>query len=99
TINSDKINSFVEDSLKNIWIGTDKGISRYDSRADTFSNYPPLVASEVSSIFNSFGALCATKDEVFFMEPNGLITAFNVNTHIRRPLVQLSRENDPGTSW
>src|SRR6476660_9114248 len=37
TINSDNIISFAEDSLHNIWIGTQKGISRYDIKADTFT--------------------------------------------------------------
>ena len=97
TINSDKVNSFIEDSLNNIWIGTDKGISRYDSRADTFTNYSPLANSAYSAI--PFGALCATRTDVFFMESNGLITAFNIHTRIRRRLVQLSPENDPHPDW
>src|SRR5215510_5736170 len=42
-INSDYIQSFEEDSLQNIWIGTGKGISRYDSKADTFTNFLPLI--------------------------------------------------------
>jgi len=41
-----------EDSLHNLWIGTEKGISRYDIMADTFTNFsspravkssPPIV--------------------------------------------------------
>src|SRR5689334_578029 len=29
----------IEDSLHNIWIGTNEGISRYDINADTFTNF------------------------------------------------------------
>src|SRR4249919_2461234 len=42
-LNCDRIYSFNEDSLHNIWIGTDKGISRYDVRADSFTNYTAAV--------------------------------------------------------
>jgi ligand-binding sensor domain-containing protein len=28
-----------EDSLHNIWIGTPAGLSRYDIKADTFTNF------------------------------------------------------------
>src|SRR4051812_39775276 len=36
TIAGSNINSLLEDSLHNIWIGTNKGLSFYDTRADTF---------------------------------------------------------------
>ena len=49
TINSDYIQSFEEDSLHNIWIGTGKGISRYDIKADTFTNFLPLIDTGSSS--------------------------------------------------
>src|SRR4051812_21786317 len=35
-INSVNIHGLTEDSLHNIWIGTGKGLSRYDMRAGTF---------------------------------------------------------------
>ena len=37
-INSDVIYSFQEDSLNNIWMGTGRGLSRFDSKADLFTN-------------------------------------------------------------
>ena len=37
---------FVEDSLNNIWIGTDKGLSRYDMKADTFTNFTTAIDSK-----------------------------------------------------
>ena len=44
-INSDDIYTFKEDSLHNIWMGTGKGISRYDMKADTFTNFSPFIDS------------------------------------------------------
>src|SRR5262245_26138346 len=53
----------VEDSLHNIWIGTDKGIFRYDINADTFSQFLPDggLDSPLPIIF----PLTVTRDTVF----------------------------------
>src|SRR5215831_2674360 len=45
-IGSDGIYSFKEDSLHNIWIGTRDGLSRYDMKADTFTNFSPFIDSD-----------------------------------------------------
>ena len=95
TINSDKIFSFTEDSLNNIWIRTDKGLSRYDIKADTFTN--SLIDSTSSSVL--LGAFCATKEEVFCVERGGFISAFNIHTLKKRKLIQLPIEDDPGMNW
>ena len=97
TINSDYIQSFEEDSLHNIWIGTGKGVSRYDSKADTFTNFLPLIATGSSS--QTIVPFWATTDEVFCMEPEALITIFNIHTLARKKVVQLSKEDDPGIQW
>ena len=92
TINSDKIISFAEDSLHNIWIGTDKGISRYDIKADTFTNF----SSYIDSLPSPFGIapLAPNKDEIYCIEPGALITVFNIHTLKRTKLVQLLKEDD-----
>ena len=95
-INSDKIISFTEDSLNNIWIGTDKGMSKYDIKADTFTNFSPLIDSLFSNSF--IYPLCATKDKIFCMEPGSLITSININTLKREKLVMFSKENNPGVN-
>src|SRR6478672_2151018 len=41
--------SMVEDSLHNIWFGTNKGLSRYDIKTDLFKNFPPT-AIQVSTV-------------------------------------------------
>ena len=92
TIISDKIMSFKEDSLQNIWIGTDKGVSRYDIKADTFTNFSPY-AIPLSAPFD-IAPFWATKNEILCMEPGGLITAFNIHTLKRIKLVQLSKKVD-----
>ena len=58
-INSDYIQSFEEDSLHNIWIGTGKGISRYDIKADTFTNFLPLIDTGSSSQIVNAGQHCS----------------------------------------
>ncbi|HET7000585.1 MAG TPA: hypothetical protein VFI33_04735, partial [Puia sp.] len=42
-INTGMIFAFKEDSLHNIWMSTYTGISRYDIKADTFTNFIPLI--------------------------------------------------------
>src|ERR1700675_3541533 len=42
-INTGMIFAFKEDSLHNIWMATYQGISRYDIKADTFTNFSPLI--------------------------------------------------------
>ena len=96
-INSGYIQSFEEDSLHNIWIGTGKGISRYDIKADTFTNFLPLI--DTGSASRTIVPFWATKDEVFCVEPEAWITIFNIHTLARKKLIQLSKKDDPGILW
>ncbi len=96
-INSGDITSFTEDSIHNIWIGTGKGLSRYDIRADTFTNFSPFIDSAFADLrMVPFGA---TKDSIYCMEPGSLITAFNIHTLERKELVQLSKGVDLVIAW
>jgi len=92
-INSDAIFSFEEDSLHNIWIGTAIGLSRYDFKADTFTNFSPFIDSAFPAL--AIAPFWATNDEIFCMEPGPLITAFNIHTLIRRKLGNLPKEVEP----
>lgn len=93
SINTGTIFSFKEDSLHNIWMGTERGMSRYDSKADTFTNFSALIKSgEEKWVITPFWA---TQDEVFCLEPGAAITAFNIHTLARRTLVQLSEKEAP----
>src|SRR5215203_1080653 len=58
--------SMVEDSLHNIWIGTNKGLSRYDIKADTFKNFLPDTVS-VTSVATVM-PFWASRDAVYCLE-------------------------------
>ena len=91
-ISSDDIFTFKEDSLHNIWMGTGQGISRYDMKADTFTNFSSFLDSAELTI----APFWATKDEMYCMEPGGAITAINIHTLKREKILQLSKTQDPG---
>jgi ligand-binding sensor domain-containing protein len=86
TISDTHILSLVEDSLHNIWMGTYKGISRYDLRADTFSNFFSPVDSSVLTPYTL--PFYATKNEVFCIEMYSRLAAYNVHTFKRRVIVE-----------
>ena len=88
TIIGASITGLVEDSLHNIWIGTEKGLSRYDIKADTFRNFLPS-ANAVNSDIVPFWA---TRDEVYCMETASTITAYNIHSFTRKILADLSPE-------
>src|SRR4051812_5186159 len=96
-ISSDDVYTFKEDSLHNIWMGTGKGLSRYDMKADTFTNFSPFIDSAFSTL--TIAPFWATKDEMYCMEPGGVITSVNIHTLKREKILQLSTTNRPGIEW
>ena len=87
---SNNIICLVEDSLHNIWVGTDKGISRYDIRADSFAHFLP---DNTSAAFDqSIIPFWATADQVYCLESDTLITAYNVFTLQKKRLSRLSHK-------
>ena len=68
----------VEDSLHNIWIGTNKGLSRYDIKADTFTRFLPATP------------FWATKDELFCVESSTVISTYNIHSFARKTLITLT---------
>ena len=94
-INSGMIFAFKEDSLHNIWISTYKGISRYDIKADTFTNFLPLLDTPYSNYSTldpdprvNIVPFWATKDEIFCVEPGSQFSAINIHTLKRRLLAK-----------
>lgn len=77
----------VEDSLHNIWIGTDKGVYRYDIKADTFTRFLP--AKPFAAVF------WATRDEVFCVESDSII-AYNIHSFAKKKLVRLTSADSTG---
>ena len=90
-ISSDKIFAFSEDSLHNIWIGTDKGISRYDIKADTFTNFisgiDPTAAKKVNLPFWS------TSTKLFCIENELHIVEYDIYSLKKKKLLSF-KESD-----
>ena len=81
--------SLIEDSLHNIWIGTNKGLSRYDIKADTFKNFLPAFFSteSVASIIPFWAA----RDEVYCIEAGNHIVAYNIHSFEKKILISLGK--------
>src|SRR5687768_8888094 len=81
--------SLVEDSLHNIWVGTNKGLSRYDIKADTFKNFLPdtISITSVATIMPFW----ATRDEVYCLEAGYKIVTFNIYSFKKKILVAVEK--------
>ncbi|CAN5116097.1 hypothetical protein BH11BAC5_BH11BAC5_16070 [soil metagenome] len=77
----------VEDSLHNIWIGTDKGVYRYDVTTDTFTHFVP--SKPFAAVF------WASRDEVFCVESDSIIT-YNIYSFAKKKLVALTSADSTG---
>src|SRR4030095_4739704 len=87
-INSEGIMGFVEDSLHNIWIGTKYELSRYDIRADTFTNFVKIIDSIHTK--RSAVPFWATRNQVYCMETDISIVSYNIHSLERRVLLTLT---------
>ena len=80
-------NALIEDSLNNIWIGTDQGLTRYDISSDTFQNFlPDPVRENPNSVIIPFWA---SREEVYCIESHSMITAYNIHTFQKRSAATL----------
>ncbi|MGZ5191064.1 MAG: ligand-binding sensor domain-containing protein [Flavisolibacter sp.] len=78
----------IEDSIHNIWIGTNDGLSRYDIIADTFSNFK-LYPDSYQELRHSY-PFQATKNEVYAIHIySKTIYTFNIHTLAKRALIKL----------
>ena len=87
-INSDGVYAFVEDSLKNIWIGTPKGLSMYEGKSDSFRNF----VTETDSIGanTSIIPFWATRTAVYCYESlTGTIATYDVHSFERKQILDL----------
>ena len=86
-INSEIINALVEDSLKNIWIGTRAGLSRYDRKSDSFRNF---VTETDSIVDKSIIPFWATRTAVFCYESlSRTIVSYDVNSLEKKSVLDL----------
>jgi signal transduction histidine kinase/ligand-binding sensor domain-containing protein len=74
----------VEDSLHNIWIGTNNGLYRYDIKADTFTRFMQGVP------------LLATRDELFCGGSDGFIITYNIHTLVKKTVATLTPADSVG---
>jgi len=91
TIAGNSILGLTEDSLHNIWIGTDRGLSRYDIKADTFSNFIPSKNAVDFAI-----PFWATKNDLYALESNSRIVVYNTRSFAKRELVNLTAADTVG---
>jgi len=84
TINAAAVGGgMVEDSLHNIWIGTNNGLVRYDIQADTFAHFFPAIGRP----FDRWAfAFWATSKEVYCFEYDSVIASYDIHTFARKRL-------------
>ncbi len=84
--------SLVEDSLHNIWIGTNKGLSRYDIKSDTFKNFssPGLSVTSVAAIIPFW----ATRNEVYCIESGNKVISYNIQSFEKKVVAHLDHLYD-----
>ncbi|MES1219302.1 MAG: hypothetical protein ABUT20_27600 [Bacteroidota bacterium] len=81
--------AFTEDSLHNIWIGTARGLSRYDIIADTFTNFKTQPDAE--SPFEVALPFWATHDKLFYIEIDKWITEYDIHSFAKKRLVNIEQ--------
>ena len=78
----------VEDSLHNIWIGTNNGLFRYDIKADTFAHFLPAAGLALSNL--DILPFQATKDELFCVESDSIITTYNIHSFAKESVATIT---------
>lgn len=79
SIISDHMHKAVEDGRGNIWIGTEDGLSKFDTNKETFTNYTFSVPiKENIPMVNEIMNLCADRDYLWLGTENGGLVRFNM---------------------
>jgi signal transduction histidine kinase/ligand-binding sensor domain-containing protein len=87
-IDNDVRNGLVEDSLHNIWIGSRRGLSRFNIKTEDFTNF---VADSVKrKDLSPINPFWATNTEVLCIEGQSLITSYNIHTAAKKVLAALT---------
>jgi signal transduction histidine kinase len=90
-ITSNDIRGLIEDSLHNIWIGSESGLCLYDIHADTFRTIALAGANPANRAIVPFWA---TREEVFCWDyPSAQWTAFNIHTLGKRSLAKMTADD------
>ena len=101
-INSGGISALKEDSLHNIWIGTAMGVSRYDIKADTFTNFITIIDSITSN--RSVIPFWSTRNYVYCLESGIRIVAYDIYSLKKKTISTLTeadkiQRNFPATVY
>jgi class 3 adenylate cyclase/outer membrane protein assembly factor BamB len=99
-INSDAIMAFVEDSLHNIWMGTSKGLSRYDIKTDTFTNF--IAEKDSVNPGNPIIPFWSTSSDVYCLEPGTGFITYNIHSLEKKVLQKVTdktNRNVPGINY
>jgi len=90
TIHSDEVNSMVEDIHHNIWLGTAKGLARYDVKADTFTNF--VTPMDSNNVNRSVYAFWSSGTHVYCMESGKRVVTYDINSYEKKTILSF---NDP----
>ena len=88
---SGHIMALKEDSLNNIWIGTYTGLSRYDLKSDTFTNFPAPSNPDPVGWGQTSAPLWATRDEMICLESGTTIVSYNIHSLERKKLLSIPK--------
>lgn len=80
--------SLVEDSSHNLWIGTNKGLLFYDTRADSFGSIFPRVTSYAT--ITTIIPFASSLTHVFCIESANQIVAYNTSNFERKLIATIS---------
>ncbi len=88
--NGGQIRTLREDSLNNIWIGTENGMSRYDMRSDTFTNF--VLPIDSMNADKSIIPFWATHHEIYCLESKIRIVSYDIHSLKRKVLLDKALE-------
>jgi signal transduction histidine kinase/ligand-binding sensor domain-containing protein len=77
-INAGGITALAEDSLHNIWMATERGVSRYDIQTDLFTNFLTEIDSTTSD--GSIIPFGSTKTHIYCFESRNRIVTFDIRS-------------------
>ncbi|WP_162623266.1 hybrid sensor histidine kinase/response regulator transcription factor [Confluentibacter sediminis] len=88
---SNTIRSILQDSIGNMWISSNMGISKLDLQTNKFTNYNKSDGLS-SNNYNSSSSIVSSKGKIFFGSNNGFNAFYpdSVQTNLGRPLVYLT---------
>jgi signal transduction histidine kinase len=88
-INAGGASAFVEDSLHNIWIATERGVSRYDIQTDLFTNF--LTEIDSTTRDGSMIPFGSTNTHIYCFESRTRIVTFDIRSLEKKTVLTSSQ--------